>query len=663
MPPIVISSQRGGRNGIDSPLDPLFPSNQATEMVNVELSDAPCGAKRGGATTVSTVGGGVFATGIRQMFRHVPGGDETAAEWFGVDGAGLIKRYSAGAWADVTLSDAITGSKSEVAFVTFNGKLFVFYKSGVNRCHVWDPNLAAPRIRRVGLDKTVAPTVANQGGGAYPATQRYYRQRGLQLDAATSTKIIRRSEPSPSVSFTPSGAGLSARITRAAFPGEQETHWEIDVSTDNLNFVKLVSFEQGTAIAIGTTTYDDTAVVGSYTALSVSDLLGTYTLFPSAKFGTTDGNRLIVAGSYETAEPSQSAIWYSPVLGPPDKGNDERWVNTATQKNKIILAENNGGQITGLTPTINGVFWAGKYRNLWRITPTGSLASPYLIREVSPRMGVGILNHWCIVPCQDAAGNPAIGFLSYQGPHRVGSGGLEYCGRDIEDVWRGLYGYAAAGPINLSASITSCHGLWYADKFQVYWWIATGANSSPNVRLRWNVQAATVKDDFGVRGGWMIDDGDVAAYCSSMFANTLGATVSKDLRPHTGRSDTTIYKHDTTDQKDNTTAFQSYVTTKCIIPDEGFLTNNAIADPIVVARAQAGSQLRVTLVADFELRTSNADAMLDPKRTETRVIRKIAGSSQSEAGAYQIRYGDALAIANKWAVDAIIVPVMVEGVK
>jgi hypothetical protein len=111
-------------------------------------------------------------------------------------------------WADVTVDDAISTKPQDVVGVTLNGKRFMAYDSTQDRLHVYDPNLASPRVRRVGLATPAAPTAADTGGaGAYAAVQRWYRVRWLQW---TGGVVIRRSEPSTSTSFHAIGRGSGA---------------------------------------------------------------------------------------------------------------------------------------------------------------------------------------------------------------------------------------------------------------------------------------------------------------------------------------------------------------------------------------------------------------------------------------------------------------------
>lgn len=655
--PIIVADLRGGRNGIDSPIDPNFPNNQCCEAMNVDFSDGPLGRRRGGADNVALTGGTAFATAIVQMFTWVPDGDETLAEVWAVDSAGLIKRMAAGtAWADVTLDDAITGSAQDIMFAALNGKLYIAYKSAVDRLHCYDRSLAVPRVRRVGINPgTNVPTVANTGGGAYANVARYYRVRFVQMNGAI---VVRRSEPTlVSAVFTPSGAGTAARITRPTPPGEGETHWEIDVSLNNSVFYKLVSVAQGNHVAIATTTFDDSVVTTIYaTTLAAPDTLGTYTLPPSAKSIVSDDNRLIMTGHYFDTTFS-SRIWITPVLGSSDQGDDERIVDTLTLKTRIDLNEKDGGAMLGLSESVSGVILGFKYRRLSKLVVTGDNVTPYLVRRVS--QVIGALNQDSIVMAEDVAGNPTAYFLSFRGPYRFGINGLEYMGRDIEDQWRGLNGKSA---INLEATTKVCHGKYYANLGQIWWWIATGSSNVPNVKLVLDVHQATLTDRFGVRGGWAIHDGATAvAYCSVMAPNTLGAAMSRDRKPYIGLAGPLIYKCDTTASDDVGTGYQAYVKTKSLVPASKIGKLFTASETILTAKTSANS-IRQTIIKDFEPDGQVADVNLYPKGVETRLTVKIDGGMSSDMGVVQIQLGDQLALsASSWSLDALMVPLAEDG--
>lgn len=523
---IVISNLRGGRNGIDSPLE--VPENQCVDALNVDWSDGPLGRKRPGSVAVSTTGGTAFGTYLASLFRHVPSGNGALAELWAVDSAGLVKRLAGGtAWANVTLDDAISGSYQHVFAISFNGKLFLAYDSAVDRLHVWDPLVSA--VRRVGLAPTAAgPTVADTGAGTYAAVARYYRVRVTQVSGTT---IVRRSEPSPaSTIFTPSGSGSAARVTQPALPGERETHWEVEVSLDgSIWFVLAGADGLFPAIAIATTTYDDSTLTADYLDLDTSEEVGLYTLPKSAKFLTTDGNRLLMAGSWEGGKTSR--IFNTAVLGSADHGDDERIIMTDAIKGYVDINEKDGGDITGLSLPIHGVVYGFKYEQIWKGVPTGDPDAPYIFRNMT--RAVGCIYQKTIVTVENTEGNPTCAFLSRLGPYRVSlEGGLEYMGRDMEDVWYAANNYLTS--VNLSASVMVAHGIYHADLHQIWWFVSTGLDS-PDLKMMVDVRCQTMRDQYGVRGGWARHTGkSCKAVCSVMFANTLGASMSLDLRPYVG---------------------------------------------------------------------------------------------------------------------------------
>lgn len=661
--PITIADLRGGRNGVDSPIDPTFPNNQGVEAYNVDFSLGPLGRRRGGADDFAPAGGTAFTSPINALSRWVPAGDQTASELHVVDGAAapLVKRLSGTTYSDVTLDDAIQSSAQKITFSALGGKNFYAYDAGagVDRLHVYDPDLAVPRVRRVGIAPgTNPPTVANTGAGAYGAVARYYRTRFVQI---AGTRVIRRSEPTPaSVVFTPSGGGTAARVTRPTAPGEGETHWELDASINNLTWYKLSSFAQGTHTAIATTTYDDSFAPSGYTTLLASDVLGFYTLPPSAKYVVSDNNRLLMAGHYANSL-TTSRVWFTPVLGSSDQGDDERLYQTATQKPFIDFNEKDGGEITALSPAIGGVVLTFKYTRTIRLGPTGDANTPYLPREISHT--IGCIEHDSVVVAEDAEGNPAVYWMSDRGPYRYGTGGLQYLGRDIEDYWRGLDGQSA---VNLDATTKVCHGKYYSQLGQIWWWIATGASNTPNLKLILDIKQATKVDRFGIRGGWAVHTGPSAtAMCSVMFGETLGAGYTRKLKPYIGLAGSAnIYKCDTTSQGDNGTAFQAYVKTKSLVPSSTLRKFTGVGDATMTCKAVSGGTLRLVMDADFGLRTEVDDVSIAPEAQETHVTRTFRAAQTTDLGVVQMQIGDIDAtLCDSWSIDAISVDVSVEGDK
>lgn len=128
-------------------------------------------------------------------------------------------------------------------------------------------------------------SVANTGSGSYAATLRHYK---LQWVTEASGVYTALSELSTSFSFTPSGSGTAARITRST-PAGSPTHWRVYGSADNVTYKQLSG-----DIAIATTTYDDSVAPGSYVGSS-----------PATSY--TDKRQLLISAL-------QSAFIDSPVL-------------------------------------------------------------------------------------------------------------------------------------------------------------------------------------------------------------------------------------------------------------------------------------------------------------------------------------------------------------
>lgn len=547
---LVISDLSGGRNGADSPVSALFPDNQCVEAANIDFRLGGLGRKRGGSYDVLPNTTSVpFANDMYSLIRHVPGGDETLGEIWGVSNTLAPTEFGylapGTAWAIPSAGQNVQSRPQDVNGVSFNGKLFLFFDSATDRLKVWDS--VTTTVRLVGLSASAAPTVANTGAGAYAATLRFYRSRFVQMNGAITVRVA---EPSAAVSFTPSGGGTAARVTRPALVNEGETHWRLEASIDNVNYYIIAT----TAIA---STYDDSAAIATYANNELTELTGTYTLLPSAKFGVTDGNRLVMAGNWENGKGSR--VTWTPVLGSLNRGDDERLFQTATLVPYIDLDEKNGGDVTGIGQ-INGVIYIFKYHQVWRLSPTGDLGTPYLARRLSGN--VGTVSHKSIALGEDAVGNPALYFMSHNGPYRVSASGIEYIGRDIEDITFTINGKPN---INTTATKVVAHSVFYENAGQWHLWVATGTANSPNEWLILDVSKLSRRDEYGARGGWTRNSGEnCTALCSCMGNYALGATAA--LRPWVGipgapSANIAILDRDDI-YTDRGTAFQTQLVTK-----------------------------------------------------------------------------------------------------
>ena len=658
---LIISDLSGGRNGVDAPASDKFPPDQCFEALNVDFRNGGLGRRRGGMYNLSAnVTGTTITMPVFSLARHVPSGDETQCQMFTFEGllnyrSERLALPGLAAWTvntnyDPPLNSAAMSAEN-IATVSFNGKLFLFYKSANDRLKVYDPLIDA--IRDVGLrPPTLAPTAANTGSGSYPAVGRYYRARFGYWDG--SGRVVRLSEPSPASALaTPSGTGGGALVTapsNAAFPGEKENGWQLEASGDGVNWYIIA-----TKILYPTTTYVDTFLVGNYPTFPLSRVVGTYTLVPSARFGCTDGNRLIIANIFEQSKGSR--VMWTPVLGSLDEADDERLFQTATIKPFLDLDEKNGGDLTGIGQ-INGVIYAFKWRQIWRLSPTGDVYAPYSARRLSSV--VGAVSHKSIALGEDAVGQPALYFMSQNGPYRVGPNGLEYIGRDLEDLTR-----TDSGLSNLNTVATvKAHAVFHMDQFQYWLWFAIGLNDTPRHLCVLDVKKTTRRDEYGVRGGWTHFDGPIAtAVCSAMGPYILGVQTAT-LRPWVSMSSTPpkIAICDRDDlNTDLGTPFQAYITTRSVGPFGRLLR---VGETTLMARHHTpttGVTIRQTLIADFGREVNTADVLLEAALPDRTLIRRVQASAMADAAVLQIQIGDASAVDVQWEMRQLKVPVFVGG--
>jgi hypothetical protein len=362
--------------------------------------------------------------------RHITnaGAEELWAAANNAGTAALARRVS-GTWAAVTFSD--TASAANLLYmqgVSMNGKFFLFYDSDVNRLHVWD----GTSVRRVGLAQASVVTAATMGGAGL-TFNRWYRKRVVVQESGV---VVRRSEPSPTnvnVSIT-DDAGVT--VTRGTVPGEGETHWEVEASTDS-GGAPTIWYRIATVL-IATTTSDDTN--SAITTFEESDETGLYVPPPSAKYGATDGLTLTMGGAWETSgtsgqtTPKQNRAWFTRPLGASDVSDDEAIPNTEVQKNWLDVGD--AGPLTAVKGPISGETYVYKERAYGKLTPTGDLVSPYALSMISDSVGAV---DGRLVCTGELAGIPAILFADTNAAYGLSSAGgvtniSEDIGRDLRAV-------------------------------------------------------------------------------------------------------------------------------------------------------------------------------------------------------------------------------------
>jgi hypothetical protein len=638
-------TENRGRDGWSgSPLQ--IRTDMSAEAVNVTLYNGGLGTKRGGSTIMAESG----LSEHNAMFEYVPGQDLTAAELFTVDNSATKKilRCVAGSSTtktdvSLTLADAITSEAYNAVAVALNKKLYIAYKSGVNRLHVFDPSTSTTAVRRAGLAPfAAAATVANTGGGAYPATLRYYKTRSTEQQSSVTT---RRAEANASVSFTPSGAGTAARITRPTAVGESETHWEVYGSTDNVTFYGPIA-----TIAIATTTYDDSSTPSSWaTTYDAEPVAGQQTPFPSVRSLATDGTRLIGFGAYETtavdyALPGKNGrVYIGPAIDSSDTHDDERISNTTEIQGWMDVARNSGYVDRGITPKpVNDRFYVFQSSGVYALIPTQSPAAPY--RRVVLDSQVGAVNQQSIVLGHDRTGGACAYFLDPTlGPFTVGgSDGLKWCGKDVKDKWD-LFNRDSTGTV-------PAFGLWHPDRNMVLFWIATAAGNPPDTILVLDVTEQYVDKDGDLRGGWTVWTGGLfpAARCGVMFSNTLAATRSRNRVPYVGLdSGTTLLRYDESVTSDNGTAFQASVTSGALAAEPYGIE---VQRSYLRAGASNGVSIQQSLIRNTGDETARTDTvLLNPTGSQTNVLKKFEAAALQDGDTFQVQLGDASAVASAWS--------------
>lgn len=628
---VIITSLKGGYNDTD-PVTDIGP-DYATIAENVEFHTSSreerstIGARRAGTSAITTPI--TAGAAIVLLHRHLPVTDETAAEFWVVDvNAGTpTVRYKDTVWNTVTPVDAInvTGSNAyNIKAQTLHGKIFIAYKSAVNRLHVRDAGSLS--LRRVGLAEPAGPTAANTGSGSYSGT-RYFRVR-YTVQSAGVTK--RRSEPSNVLTFSPSGSGSGALITKPASISESETHWEVEASLDNTNFYRVAT------VVVGTTTYTDTVAFSTGYAVSgtLSEDVGDYAPLHSGKFVVADDDRLLVVGSWENEALSSRVAW-TPVLNDPGVGNDER--SPIDTDNFIDLDTYEGGEITDISRTTNGYIFVFKWKHIYQLTRTGQRTRAYTSHSLSKTRGA---LPGSVVEGVDQNGRPCVYFVDPQiGPCRIGEGGIQTCGLDIHKTWE---------TVNNGATVIT-RSLYYPDASQVHWWVATGAATTPDVCLVLHVNNSRQAPD-GIRKGWVkFTGGRASAISTTLFSDNIesGAARSKIYRPFIGKTNGTIHICDT-GTTDSGTAFAARIRSGPAAIS--LLQQIGIMDAAIIAKAASGVTVVVKVIRDFGAETKSYNVLLTPDGSEDPVIKIIDEFTMSESYVVQIEFADQDTPSGNWNV-------------
>lgn len=594
---IVIDDLTGGLNTVDPPH--LLGATECQSAINIDWQGTKVGKKRRGSFTavVTFSSGGPFTEPIGSMVRHVPSTDDTAAEVWAVSGTIFARKAASTQFAQVTPSDAITGNAWDVTWATVDGCLFVAYKSGVNRLHVWD----GTALRRTGITPgTNPPTVADQGVGTYPNAARAYRVRWWSPQNV--------SEPTPVAAvFTPSGAGLSVRVTRPALPNDGETRWILEASADT----SVATFYQIADNPIATTFVDDTVLVGAYSpSYTVSPYTGTFQLQKSYRFLAGADNRLIGFGTFQApgAGVKQNRVEFSDIVGGLTLGALGAPVGRPAESINTLggwyvdLDESDSGPATGLKGPVFGNYYAFKSHQMWELRPTGDSTRPFAATAISKT--IGAVNHQAIIVGEDAQGAQALYFMSHKGPYRYTTRGLEYIGTKIQTL------FTSINTFNLDSTHLIAHGIYHPELRQV-WFFLSQLDPSLGAQVADPQGPYIYHVDYG---GWSRHTLPASiARCSAMLPAVQGAVMSSQLKPHLSYGGNpaqfAIHSCDADESVqgalDGTSPYTSSVMTRPIAPG-GLGQTGRVGDPQIVVTGP-GATLRLDVVPDLMKLHSDAE--------------------------------------------------------
>lgn len=639
---LTVSSLRGGLSDNEPPLS--LPNDACVLAENVEFFYSTLGERRLGCAKIdlpASITGDSNIQAVTWLGRHLPTNNLGDAELWALAqhttaANQVLTRRTQTAWSTVSPIDAITttsGYGHKLFGVSLHGKFFIAHKSAVDFLHVWDGSA----LRQCGMPAPgAAPTGVNTGSGSYAST-RYFRVRYVAMSGST---VLRRGEPSAVLTFTPSGSGTGVVLTKPAGVGQNETHWEIEASTDNANFYRIARQD------VATTTYtDSTAFATGYASGTLSEALTAYTQIPSGKFLSVDSDRLLIAGSWENSTYA-SRVWWTPVLGDIGNGNDERLDMTVNPYMDLDGYE--GGEITGISRAINGYIYVYKWSHIYKIIRTGQRTNAYTAVPITKARGAF---PGSLVEAVDQAGNPAQYFLDPKiGPMRVGTNGLEWCGKDVRTLWN---------RVNTNATVPA-HGVFYQSKNQVHFWLALDGADYPNAKIIVHCDQMQSGPNGALRGWVTVPVGNriADAHCSIMFSDNVNSTTdirSQNLVPFIGKqqwsvSGSTIKDliqqcdQGTTDAYttgDTSAYYYAKVTSKPFVPT-GLLNKHGIMAGAIIMSVvdNPANNLYIELTKNFGLEVLRASADMKAYGTEQTVIRNLDSLSFSELTAVQLTMGD-----------------------
>jgi hypothetical protein len=203
-----------------------------------------------------------------------------------------------------------------------------------------------------------------------------------------------------------------------------------------------------------------------------------------------------------------------------------------------------------------------------------------------------------VVTGLDHLGEPCVFFLDPDtGPCMIGSQNAISIGADLGGTW---------ATVNQSAD-RHCHGVYYADKRQVWWWIAANAGTAPNTLIVLNVEQMEQTREGFVRG-WAKYTGTIMTSVASscMFADSLSVDtvpMSRKLVPVIGGFATPLICQTEVTFTDHTTPYAAKIRTRPFLIGDllrkvGIKGAAVVAKPVTEALADTDLGY-VSIVGDF----------------------------------------------------------------
>jgi hypothetical protein len=638
---VIRWSHNRGRNGWDIPTE--VSPDMSCESFNIDLVQGALGKKRKGSAA-QTFTGDSF-TGYEALYRFVPAAGETSAYILIVSyDAGVPRMFKVAAGtaaSELTLANTIDANQVDTRFATLNGKCYIAFNSDENRLHVFDPNLSTTAVRRSGLPVPAAPTMADVAGAVISATLRYYR---IQWRVKSGSTIQRQGLLGTAASHTPAGTAAAVRVTKPAASGEGETHWVIYGSADGTAYYEVAE------TAVGTTTYDDATEPAVYaTNFEPAPDEGAFTPFPSVKCILSTGERLVGFGVYESSAgqsvlPKNGRVYFTPVLDTSDSDDDERVSNSIDFQGWIDVGRNSGAEDRALAGPIDDIVFVFQSKGIYKLVPTGDASQPY--RRIVISTEHGAVSQESTFVGEDEQGHPCVYFIDpVRGPYRYGRGGLQWCGYDVQDVW---------ASINLAASVRVAAGLYDPEQRAAIFGLSLASAAAISAWIKFFVREGRPSGDMnGVRGGWVRmvhGSGAQDAISMALLPTTIGATMTRTLKPYFGFRNALLRWNDASSTQDNGVSFQAYVTSAAW--DFGLLhVFKQVGVAVLQALVSTGVTIRQTLSRNFGAEDLTADVLLTAAGTETRVVKKIEATKAAEVKTLQITLGDSAAANTAWTLD------------